>query len=42
LLRRNCLLTHVIEGNIEGGREDEEENVNSYWMTPRNREVTGN
>jgi len=32
-LLRNGLLTHVIEGNIEKEQEDEEEDVNSYWMT---------
>jgi hypothetical protein len=42
MLRRNCLLKHVIEGNIEGRREDEEEEVSSYWMTVRKREDTGN
>jgi hypothetical protein len=35
LLRRNCLLQHVTEGKIEG-REEEEEDVSSYWMTLRN------
>jgi hypothetical protein len=45
ILRRNCLLKHVIEGKLEGRiemREDEEEDVSSYWMTLRKREDTGN
>jgi hypothetical protein len=29
---RNCLLKHVMEGNVEG-REDVEEVVSRYWMT---------
>ena len=36
ILRRNCILKHVIEVKIEGRvelREDKEENVNSCWMT---------
>jgi hypothetical protein len=33
ILRRNCLLKHVIER--EKGRENEEGDVNSYWMTIR-------
>ena len=37
----NCLLKHVIEGKIKKGREDEEEDVSRYWMTVREREVTG-
>jgi hypothetical protein len=36
-LHRNCLLKHVIEG-----KEDEEEDVSSYWMTLMKREDTGN
>jgi hypothetical protein len=35
ILRRNCLLKHVIEGKIEGRwklRKDEEEGISSYWM----------
>ena len=36
ILRRNCLLQRVIEGKIKGGyRSDEEEDVESYWMTLR-------
>jgi len=36
ILRRNCLLQRVIEGKIKGGyRSDEEEDVESYWMTFR-------
>jgi len=45
ILRRNCLLKHVIEGKVEGrivGREDEEEDVISYWITLRKREETLN
>jgi hypothetical protein len=33
ILRRNCLLKHVTEGQAEGRMEDEEEDVNSFWMT---------
>ena len=29
---RNCLLKHVMEGNIEGWKYMEED-VNRYWMT---------
>jgi hypothetical protein len=40
MLRRNCLVKHVIEGRTE--REIEvtgrEEDVSSYWMTLRKRE----
>jgi hypothetical protein len=36
-LRRNCLLKHIIEGEIE-----EEEDVSSYWMIERKREDAGN
>jgi hypothetical protein len=32
VLRRNALLKHFIEKNIEG-TEDEEEDVSSYWVT---------
>jgi hypothetical protein len=39
ILRRNCLLNLVIEGKIKE-REDEEEDVSSYWMTLRKREDT--
>jgi hypothetical protein len=34
-LRRNCLLQRVIEGKIQGGIEDKEEDVENYWMTLR-------
>jgi hypothetical protein len=40
ILRRNCLLKHVIEGKKR--REDDEEDLSSYWMTLRNRKYTGN
>jgi hypothetical protein len=36
VLRINCLLHRVTEGKIQGGKEeqkDEEEDVESYWMT---------
>jgi hypothetical protein len=39
-LRRNCLLKHIIEGEIED-REDQEEDVSNYWMPLRKREDTG-
>jgi hypothetical protein len=32
--RRNCLLKRFIERKI--GREDDEEDVSSYWVTLRN------
>ena len=38
ILRRNCLLKHVFEGNIEGRKEiagKKGEEVISYWMTLR-------
>jgi len=35
ILRRNCLLKHVIKGKTEGTRS-EKENVSSYWMNLRN------
>jgi hypothetical protein len=40
ILRRNCLVKHVIEGKIEGSvevTEDAEEDVSSYWTTLRKR-----
>jgi len=40
ILHINCLLKHVIEGKIEG-REDEKEDVTSYWMTLRKRDGPG-
>jgi hypothetical protein len=42
-LRRNCLLQQVIEGKIKGEievKEDEEEDVGSYWMALRKGEDT--
>ena len=36
ILRRNCLLKHVIDGKIEGRIEvagSEEGTLSSYWMT---------
>jgi len=30
ILSRNCLLKQVIEGEVEGA-EDEEEDIGSYW-----------
>jgi hypothetical protein len=44
-LSRNCLLQHVIEGEIQEkigvlGRRGR--SVSSYWMTLRKREDTGN
>jgi hypothetical protein len=41
ILCRSCLLKHVIEGR-DKEREDEEEDVSSYWITLRKREDTGN
>ena len=38
ILSRNCLLKHIIEGNIEGERklrENKEEDISGYWMTLR-------
>jgi hypothetical protein len=42
-LRRNYLLQQVIEGKIKEGievKEDEEQDVGSYWMTLRKVEDT--
>jgi hypothetical protein len=39
MLRRNCLLKQFIEGKIQR-KEDEEEDVGSYWMTLRIGEDT--
>jgi hypothetical protein len=40
-LRRSCLPKHVIEGNIEGRvREDEEEDLSSYWDDLKERQGT--
>jgi hypothetical protein len=39
-LHTNCLLKHISEGKING-REDEEEDINSFWMTFRKTEYTG-
>jgi hypothetical protein len=37
-LRRNCLLIHVIEWNVEEEEEEEEEEVvRNYWITLRKR-----
>jgi hypothetical protein len=36
MLRRNCLLKHVVKGNVEGTRRGEED-VNSYWMSLRKK-----
>jgi hypothetical protein len=44
ILRRNCLLKHVIEEKLEGRMEmtgRREEDVSSYWMTLRKSEDTG-
>jgi hypothetical protein len=40
ILRRNCLLQGVIEGKIKGGIEDEEEDVENYWMALKKEEDT--
>jgi hypothetical protein len=45
ILRRNCLLKHMIEGKLEGrievmGRRGRY--VSSYWTPLRKREHTGN
>jgi hypothetical protein len=46
ILRRNCVLKHVIEGKIMGRLEvtgeDVEEDIKSYWMTLRKGEDTRN
>jgi hypothetical protein len=45
ILRRNCLLKHVIPGKKKGGIEVTErrgKDTNSYWMTFRKREGSGN
>jgi hypothetical protein len=45
ILRRNCLLKHVIEGKLEGRTEmtgSEEEDVSGYCMSLKKREDTGN
>ena len=44
-LRRNWHLKHIIENKIEGAMDvtgRNEENVNSYWVTLRKRENSGN
>jgi hypothetical protein len=44
ILRRNCLLKHIIEGKIEGRlgeTEDNEQDVSSYWKDLRKREGAG-
>jgi hypothetical protein len=38
ILRRKCLLKHIIEGKEEG-MGDENEDVNSYWMTFSNQKT---
>jgi hypothetical protein len=43
ILRRNCILQRVTEGKIKGRievKEDEEEDIGSYWMTSRKGEDT--
>jgi hypothetical protein len=40
ILRRNCLLKHVIERRIEETRKRGKD-VSRYWMTLRKREDTG-
>jgi hypothetical protein len=43
ILRRNCLLKHVIEENLGGKIQvTEEEDVRSYWMTLRKSRGIGN
>jgi len=43
MLRRNCLVKRVFEGQIEGkGREEEVEDVVSYRMISRKRRDNGN
>jgi len=45
ILSTNCLLKYDIREKIEGMiklREDEEEGLNSYWMTLRKTEDAGN
>jgi hypothetical protein len=41
ILRWNCLLQHVTEGNTEGWMENDED-VSSYWMILREGKDTGN
>jgi hypothetical protein len=44
ILRRSCLLNHVIEGKLDRVIEvweDKEEDVTRYWMIFRKRDVTG-
>jgi hypothetical protein len=41
ILRKHCLLKHVIEGKIEGTKMEEEEDVSSYWMNSRIVDDTG-
>jgi hypothetical protein len=44
ILRRNCLLKHVIEGKTGKDRSDgkDEEDVINYCVTSRKRKLTGN
>jgi hypothetical protein len=44
-LLADCLIKHVIKGKVEGRievREEEEEDVSSYWMCSRKREGASN
>jgi hypothetical protein len=40
-LRRNCLLEHIITG-MTYGREEEDADISSYWMTLRKEGDSGN
>jgi hypothetical protein len=46
ILRRNCLLKHVIEGKVDRGVEVTgrrgRKDISSYWMTFSKREIAGN
>ena len=45
IMRGKYLLKHITGGKIAGRikrREDEEEGINSYWITLRKRDDTGN
>jgi hypothetical protein len=41
ILHRNCLLKYVTEGKKYKWREDEEEEVSSYWVALNKREDNG-
>jgi hypothetical protein len=41
MLRKNCLLKHIIEEKIKGTR-DKEKYLSSYWMILRKQEGTEN